>query len=285
MRCSILVLLPIFALATSACGRPTAREYPLTGQIITVQRDTKQLTIKHDDIEGFMPGMVMSFNLADESELERRSAGELITATLVVRDDGSEIRDIKVTGRAPVDPKVGRASIAVLNPGEEVPEAEFVDDTGRPRRLSDFRGSLVLLTFIYTRCPLPDFCPRMERHFLDIQRAVEDDPGLRGRVRLLAVSFDPAYDTPKVLRERAAAIGALPQTWTYLTGDSNRIEDFAANFGVTVIRNPEDELDIRHNLRTVLIGADGKVLESWSGGDWTPQQAVERLRQAAAASP
>jgi protein SCO1/2 len=282
MRGLAAVFLAASGFVAAACSEPSGREYPLTGQILQVRRDTGQLTVKHEDIQGFMPGMVMSFDVADQSELDRRSAGELITATLVVRDNHAELKDIRVTGRAAVDPKVNRSLIPTLNAGEEVPDTELVDDMGRPRRLSDWQGSLVLVTFIYTRCPLPDFCPRMERHFLEIQRAVESDPGLRGRVRLLTVSFDPVHDTPEVLRKRAADIGALPQTWSYVTGDVDRVEDFAANFGVTVIRNPADERDISHNLRTILIGPDRRIVETWSGGDWTPAQAVERLREAAA---
>jgi protein SCO1/2 len=125
----------------------------------------------------------------------------------------------------------------------------------------------------------------MERHFLEIQTAIEADPRLRGRTRLAAISFDPAHDTPVVLRKHAAAVGALPQTWRFLTGEVDRIEDFAADFGVTVIRNPSDEKDIAHNLRTVLIGGDGTILEIWSGGDWTPAEVTARLRQAAADLP
>lgn len=277
--------LGLTALIAAGCGGEPAREYPLEGQIIAVKRDTGELTVKHGDIKGLMPGMVMSFGVADKAELERRSPGELITATLVVRDSGWQLEDIKVTGRAPVNPKIGRGVTPVLGPGDEAPDAEFVDDMGRTRRLSDWRGSLVLVTFIYTRCPLPDFCPRVERHFLDIQKTIEADPQLRGRVRLAAISFDPAHDTPVVLRRHASDIGALPQTWRFLTGEADHIEQFAANFGVTVIRNPEDEKDITHNLRTILVGGDGRILEIWSGGDWTPAQVTARLQQAAADLP
>jgi protein SCO1/2 len=273
------------ALAAAACGGEPAREYPIEGQIIAVRRDTGRLTVKHGDIEGYMPGMVMSFGVADPAELDRRRPGELISATLVVREADAVLKDIKVTGRAPVDPKMGRDATPMLGPGDPVPDAEFVDDSGRPQRTADWRGSLVLVTFIYTRCPVPDFCPRIERQFLDIQEAIEDDPQLRGRTRLVTISFDPAHDTPVVLRRHAADIGALPQTWRFLTGDVDRIESFAARFGVTVIRNPEDERDITHNLRTALIGADGTILEMWSGAEATPGEIVARLRRAAADRP
>jgi protein SCO1/2 len=219
--------------------------------------------------------------VADPSELDKRSPGELISATLVVGESDALLKDIKVTGKAPVDPKIGLSGAPRLQPGDTIPEAEFVDDGGRTQRTADWHGSLVLVTFIYTRCPLPDFCPRIEREFLQVQAAVEADPRLRGRTRLVAVSFDPEHDTPVVLRRHAADIGALPQTWRFLTGDAEQIERFAAQFGVSVIRNPEDAKDITHNLRTALVGPDGAVLEIWSGGETTADRLVARLRRAA----
>lgn len=261
--------------------RQAPREYPLSGQIVAVDRESRQLTVKHEDIPGLMPGMVMSFDVEDQGEIDRRTVGELITATLVVRDNGSALRNVKVVGSAPVDAAVARAAGAtLLEPGDLVPEGEFTDQEGRARHLSQWRGRGVLLTFIYTRCPLPDFCPRIERNLLQIQHATDAD--LRRRVALLAVSFDPAYDTPAVLRKHAAAIGADPALWSFLTGDPAGIERFAAQFGVTIIRNAADERDITHNLRTVILGADGKVRQVVTGSDWDPNEVLLSLRHASA---
>lgn len=272
-------------LSTSACSAPEAREYPLKGQIIAVKPDTHELTISHEDIPGLMPGMVMTFRAADPREMEGREPGQVITATLVVHDTHSDLKDIVVTGSAPVDASLARAtSVMLLEVGDIPPEGAFIDQEGAARKLSDWRGSAAVMTFIYTRCPLPDFCPRMERNFLDLQRAIDEDPALRGRAKLIAVSFDPEYDTPERLRAHGKAIGARPEVWTYLTGASDTVERFAANFGVSLIRNPDNAGDITHNLRTVVIDGSGTIREIFSGSEWKPDDAREALRRAVAAS-
>jgi protein SCO1/2 len=222
--------------------------------------------------------MVMSFRVADPADVDRHKPGELVTATLVVRDLDSTIRDIVVTGSAPVDASLARsASTPVLAPGDIVPEGDFVDEAGRPRHLSEWRGSAVLLTFIYTRCPLPDFCPRMERNYLAIQQQLKES-GMAAHAQLVAVTFDPAYDTPEVLEKHATAIGADPSLWHYLTGDLTSIERFAAQFGVTIIRNPSDARDITHNLRTAIVDSTGKLVKVYTGNDWMPEQVLTDLR-------
>jgi protein SCO1/2 len=277
----ILILSLIFA---AGCARQEpAKEYPITGQIVGIKRDAKQLTVKHEDIPGLMPGMIMSFDVVDPGEIDRRAVGELITATLVVQEYDTRLKDITVTGKAPVDAAITRNSTTpVLEAGETVPDAEFTDQDGRPRRFSEFRGSGVVLTFIYTRCPLPDFCPRLERNLRDAQDRLAKDARLRENVRLVAVTFDPRYDTPAVLKKRATDIGVDPAVWTYLTGDSDKIEEFAARFGVTIIRNPADEKDIRHNLRTALLAPDGTVVDVLSGSDWKAEDALASLERASA---
>jgi protein SCO1/2 len=271
-------IIPFAILSTLQCA-PRPKAYPLRGQIIAVNRETKQLTIRHEDIVGYMPGMVMSFRVADPADLDRHKPGELIAATLVVRDLDSEIRNITVTGSAPVDVAAVRgATTPVLAPGELVPEGDLVDEEGQPRHLSQWRGSVVLLTFLYTRCPLPDFCPRLERNYLAVQQQLKDS-GMTAHARLIAVSFDPAYDTPEVLKKHAAAIGADPAVWQYLTGDPNSVERFAAQFGMAIMRNPSDARDITHNLRTAIIAPDGKLVDILSGNGWTPADAIAAMRR------
>lgn len=279
IRFTRFIALALILTIAAACRQPEpAKEYPLTGQIVGINRDTRQLTVKHEDIKGLMPAMIMSFDVADPAEIDRRSVGELVTATLVVQDFSSKLKDITVTGRAPVDRAVERhATTPVLQEGDAVPDAAFVDQDGRPRRLSEWRGSVAVLTFIYTRCPLPDFCPRMERNFLALQKSLQKE-GMSERARLFAVSFDPKYDTPGVLKTHAAAIGADPHMWRFFTGDIDALERFAAQFGVSIIRNPSDERDITHNLRTAVIAPDGRIAAIFSGNGWTADEALDRVR-------
>jgi protein SCO1/2 len=150
--------------------------------------------------------------------------------------------------------------------------------------VSEARGKAVALTFIYTRCPLPTFCPMMDRHFAAIQRAAAKDSALKGRIRLFSVTFDPAYDTPRVLAAHARSAGADPSIWTFLTGDRDEIDRFLARFGGTVERNPKDPIDIVHNLRTIVVDPKGRLVKIYTGADWSPEALGADLKAALNAS-
>jgi cytochrome oxidase Cu insertion factor (SCO1/SenC/PrrC family) len=167
----------------------------------------------------------------------------------------------------------------LLRPGEAIPDGKFVDQDGKARRFGAFKGSPVVMTFIYTKCPLPTFCPLMDRHFATLQKTLKADPALKD-VKLVTVSFDPVTDTPPVLKKHAKSLDADLTRWTFLTGDRDDVDQFAARFGVSVSRALNDARDITHNLRTVIIGADGKLMKVYTGNDWSPEQVVADLKQA-----
>jgi protein SCO1 len=278
--------LALFVVLT-ACreSAPPARTYPLTGQVLGVNAERGQITVRHDDIEGFMPGMVMSFPVSDAALLDGREPGEMISATLEVTDATGRLTAITRTGFSELPAEANLlAAGPMLEVGEEVPDTAFIDQTDRRRMLSEWHGHLTLLTFIYTRCPLPNFCPLMDRHFLRIQDAVHREAALGDRVRLLTVSFDPDYDTPAVLTAHAARLGADPAIWTFLTADRATVDRFAGRLGVGLMR-PADGDEITHNLRTILIGRDGRIARIYSGNEWTPAQAIADLREAAGRRP
>jgi protein SCO1/2 len=135
------------------------------------------------------------------------------------------------------------------------------------------------VTFIYTRCPIPTFCPLMDRQFAAVQKTIHEDRSLKGRVQLLSVTFDPTYDTPAVLRAHAQKVGAESDTWTFLTGERDDIDRFAARLGVSVVRE-QNPADITHNLRTAVIDANGRLEQVFTGNEWTPAQVVSRVREA-----
>jgi protein SCO1/2 len=170
----------------------------------------------------------------------------------------------------------------VLTPGDPVPDTRFTDDTGVARALSEWRGTVVAVTFIYTRCPLPDFCPRMDRNFAAVQRDILADPKLRDKVTLLSVSFDPTFDTAQVLADHARRAGADPRVWRFATGERDAIASLASRFGVSVIREESGAKDIMHSLRTAVIGPDGRVAAILSGNDWTAGELLDALRRASA---
>ena len=192
----------------AACSR--GHQYELRGQVLAVDPVRGELTIKHEDIKGFMPGMTMPFKVSQPSVMTGIVAGDLVRATLLVEDSRGYLTAVTRTGTAPLTEAPPRPYVEPLAPGTEVPDVTLVDDTGASRHLAEWRGRAIAVTFIYTRCPLPDFCPLMDRQFASTQELVSADDALRGRVQLLSVSFDPSYDTPPVLATHAKKVGADP---------------------------------------------------------------------------
>jgi protein SCO1/2 len=275
-RGSTAVVVALLALAT-ACA-PRAREYELRGIVVGVDPARQEITIKHEDIPQFMPGMTMPFKVRDASLLQGRVRGDLVRATLVVEESEAHIRTLERTGSAPIADPPPAPREAPLETGDPVPDPSFVDQDGNSRRLSDWRGYALGVTFIYTRCPIPDFCPLMDRHFKTAQHAIQNDPGLRWRARLVSVSFDPAHDRPPVLAAHARRAGADPRIWSFVTGDG--VEPFAALFGVSVLREPASAQDITHNLRTVVIDTTGRVSTIIRGNEWSAAELTTALRTA-----
>jgi len=281
VRASIqrLIVCGLLAVALSACSKE--KRYTLTGQVISIDSTQQVLTVKHEDIEGFMPGMTMPFRVKDAAQIASIAPGDLITASLVVEESVGYLDDVRKTGAAPLPEKLPRPPAApAIRTGDEVPAATFVDQDGRERRLADWRGKTLAVTFIYTRCPLPNFCPLMDRHFGTVQKSIQADPALADRVQLVSVSFDPDYDTPDVLKKHATRVGADPQLWSYVTGAREGIDTFAAAFGVTIMREDGTIEEIVHNLRTAVIAPDGRLTRVFSGSDWTPDELLAAIRAA-----
>ena len=269
--------------ALLACApRPAGRRYELRGQVLSVRPERREIVIRHEDIPGFMPAMTMPFAVKDEALLEGRVPGDRVEGTVVVTDDNAWLERIVKVGFAPVPAEATAvAEPGALTPGSAVPDAAFVDQDGKPRRLADWRGHAVALTFIFTRCPLPDFCPAVDRGFARLQGLVKADAALRAKARLLTVSFDPEHDSPVVLRRHATRLGADPSVWLYLTGDVAEVDEFGRNFGLSVDRRDSTE-GLTHNLRTAVIDPAGRLARIWRGSDWDPAEVAAELRKTAA---
>ncbi len=267
--------------ATSAmlCGCVRSPHYDLRGQVLAVDRGRQEVTIKHEDIRGLMPGMTMPFKVSDPALLNGLEAGDLVQATLVVKDYTGYLTALRRTGHE-APPPMETPVVMTLQAGERVPDVKLVDETGRPRTLADWRGKILVVTFIYTRCPFPDFCPRMDRQFKTVQTEILSDAQLRDRVALLSVSFDPAFDTPPVLTAHAKELGADPRIWHFATGDREVIQGFASRFGVSVVREGTNADNVTHNLRTAVIGSDGTLRVTLNGNEWTPAQLIDAVRHA-----
>ena len=272
----------IVAVACACSRAPNAREYELVGQVLSVRSDRSEVVIRHEDIKGLMPGMTMPFKVRNGSLLSGVEPGDLVTATLAVSDVDAHLSTLTRTGHAPIERPAPAAGAPVLaEPGQPIADARLVDQRGTPWAFSSLRGHRVAVTFIYTRCPLPDFCPLMDRQFAAVQNEIRRRPALAD-VRLLTVTLDPQFDRPAVLESHARRMGADPVLWSFATGEDAEVTRFAEQFGLYVERSPERPSDITHNLRTAVVDAEGRLVKMHSGNSWTPAELVADLLAAPA---
>jgi len=273
-------------LVAAGCGRqagPPPKQYQLKGQILSIKPEQQEVLVKHEDIPGFMPAMTMPYKVKSPALLEGRQPGDLITATLEVGELEANLTAMTRTGSAPIeDPSAGPAITAsdFLDPGETVPDTRLIDQDKKQTSLSSLRGHRVALTFIYTRCPLPDFCPLMDKNFQQVQAAVKKAPELAD-VHLVSVTLDPEFDTPAVLKRYAQGLEADPAVWHFVTGDRGEFASFGKSFGVTAEAGTPDSALV-HNLRTAVIDPDGRLVKAYSGNMWTPAELIADLKAAPA---
>lgn len=280
-----VAILLLAALTTSAgCRRePEAATYQLQGQVLAVKAGTNEILVKHEDIPGFMPAMTMPYVVKDAAILRDRAPGDLITATLLVTPGSAWLSTITKTGSAPL-PEDARtdipaaAGVHLLEAGDTVPDTKMIDQDGAAFSLANWRGSPIVVSFVYTRCPLPQFCPLVDRRFAEIQQLIAARPALKGKARLLSISFDPRTDQPAVLRAHAAKLGADPTVWRYATADTSVVDRLAATFGVNVIR--ENDGTVTHNLRTAVIDPNGRIVAIHDSNDWTAATIADELTTA-----
>ena len=272
-----MVSLTLVALLAACNREPPARQYELQGQILGIEPARNEVLIKHGAITGFMPAMTMPFTVKDPGLLAGKEAGDLVTATLVVSDLNAHLSTLTRTGHAPIEAGAVPNTPHILMPGEPVEDAALIDEQGKPRPFAGFKGHRVALTFIYTRCPLPEFCPLMDRHFAALQKTLAGEKELRD-VRLVSVTLDPEFDTPAVLSNHAEWLKADPAVWTFLTGEPAAVTKFALQFGIFTERDLGSGANLTHNLRTAVVDADGRIVKVHSGRDWTPADLVADLK-------
>lgn len=259
-----------------------AKEYELTGKVISIDKPQRQVVIAHEEVAGFMDAMTMPFTLIDEWAFDNIAIGDSIRAVLVVDGDRSWLEQSVITRESlATDSSAPNALTSEPQPGDSVASFTLVNQTGKNINTNDYQGRALLLTFIYTRCPLPEYCPLMTANFARVSQLLQAEPALSAKTHLLSITVDPTYDTPQVLKRYAAAhaetSGKSSSTaWEFATGTPEQIQGIAGFFGLNYFAEKDQ---IVHSLRTALIAPDGKVYKIYRGNDWKPEQVVSDLRE------
>jgi protein SCO1 len=269
------------ATGLSSKSERTSKTFPLKGVVRQVDAKTGEVTISHEEIVGFMSKMTMPFNLEDKTLLEEIQPGDEVEGSLEVRYDGDAVKDMNLvdltvvrrpsTAQGAASPPTEPPS-ETLKPGDLVPDFTVTTQEGRELKLGDLKGEVVVLTFIYTRCPLPEFCPAMDSKFADLARRISAVPGRAERIRLLSISFDPEHDTPEVLAAHAGLRGAKPPLWTFAVASHRELEKVASRFGLVYVPGTRE---FSHNLRTAVIGPDGRLATLEVGSGWTAAELLK----------
>jgi protein SCO1/2 len=238
-----------------------------------------QLTISHDPIPGYMDAMVMPFRVRDASALPDAAPGDRLRFRLNVTRSESWIDRVRVLSAARRDAGLARSPAEpVLVPiGAPMPDFSLLDTKGQRVWLADLRGQIVLVTFIYTRCPLPDYCPLQMANFAQLRERLGERIGRD--VTLLTITFDPRYDTSEVMARYGASYGADGIGWRLLTGTPAEIERVTEAFGIEFY--PEEGL-ITHSLQTAVIDREGRLFAAIEGRDYSVQQVLDVVNEALA---
>jgi len=270
-------------------GSPSFKVYKLRGKVVSTNPATGEVTVDHEAIPGFMDAMTMPYKLKDPGILSELHPGDTITADVLVSQnpDADILLDhivVIAQGKPDYKPAV---FYHVPTPGDAVPDFKLHNQDGRALHLDQFRGKTLLLTFIYTRCTSPNFCPLVTHNFAVIDRRLAANPALYAKTHLLCVSFDPEHDTPARLRAYGAQyIGSDAQSafshWDFAVPSKPELLEMAKFFDVGITHGADDT--ITHTLSTTLIDAHGKVAQFYPGNEWTPEQVVADVRKTASSS-
>ncbi|HVP50473.1 MAG TPA: SCO family protein [Terriglobales bacterium] len=280
---SVIILCAVSFVVMAASSQTRNKRYNLHGKVLGKNTATNEITVKHDDIPGFMPAMTMSFKIKNQAVVQELQPGDKIAADLVVPSDGSDywLENVRITdqsGRQAARPTARPHMLAV---GEPAPDPPLTNQDGNTVRLSDFKGKALLVTFIYTRCPMPNFCPRLSSQFARVHDALKKTPDDYRKTHLLTISFDPKYDTAPVLRKYGLAYldndasGFAHWDFAFTTpGDLRKLADA---FGLEYF---EEGNQISHTMNIVLISPDGTVARYWAT-EWTAVELEKALREQA----
>jgi protein SCO1 len=272
----------------AAGGDAPVKAYPVRGKVVSVDAKNGTAMVDLEAIPGFMEAMAMSYKVKDAAALGEMHPGDRFAAKLIVHKDGVGYQaplldEIVITSQAKPDYKPAM-QFHVPAAGDAVPDFKLVNQSGRSIHLGEFKGRVLLVTFIYTRCQLQDYCPRMSNNFAEVNKALAGDPAVYAKTHLLSVSFDPKYDTPAVLKTYGGeymGLYAKPKFdhWEFAAPPEDELARVTQFFNVGI--TPGDAGALNHSLSTVVIGKDGKVAAWYPTNDWQPAELALAVRRAA----
>src|ERR1017187_2447751 len=270
----------------SVAENPPAKTFDARGIVRQISPDRHSATIKHEAIPGYMGAMTMDFTVKETNELNGISPDDEITFKLAVTENDSWIEGVRFVSHhvAEVTNNVFVFHVVTeeLKVGDRLPDGELTAEDGKLIHFSDFRGRAVAFTFFFTSCPLPEFCPRMNKNFFEVRNILLADTNAPAHWQLLSISFDPGFDTPQMLTGYANYYrGADSNRWLFAVAATNTLAEFAPKVDLQFWREGGS---ISHNLRTVVLDAHGKIFKQFDGNDWTPQELADAIRAAAKVS-
>lgn len=281
-----LVVLAFVAIQCGGAKSENEKRYPITGKVVAINKTEKTATISHDEIPGYMEKMTMEFKVKNDSDLDKMRPGDRISGDLVVTDTSSWIEIMAITqGGAELTPTT--VVPGEPKPGDEIPDFMLVNQDGKPIRLSQYKGKSLALTFIYTRCPQPDQCTLMSNNFAAVEKELQQQPDAYAKTHLLSVTFDPEYDTPKVMRSYGAShTGRYSDEafkhWEFATGTAEEVKRLAEYFGVHSFKDSATgKEELIHSLRTAVIDTNGKLVKLYRGNEWKPADVTADLKSLA----
>ena len=259
----------------------TVRSHDATGIIREFSTDGHSVVIRHDEIPGVMPKMTMTLNVRDSNSLNGLREGDEVRFRIHIGADEHWIDSIERTGhqtpKAPASASIRQTGSELTN-GQMMPDFEWLAEDRSIRRISDYRGNSVAFTFVFTRCPLPEYCPRMTRNFHDARELLLKNSDGSTRWKLLSLSFDPGFDTPEVLgRYAEASREGVSTGWSFGVLSANTLSNIAPRLDLRIV---PDSDGFSHNLRTVVLDATGRIHRQFDGNGWTATELAKTLLEA-----
>jgi len=266
---------------TLSSGEATnPQSFMARGTVMELKPDAWMVVIRHETISNYMAAMTMPFKVKDPEELAGLRRGDEISFRLQVTGSESWVEHIAKIGTVSLPPAPTPASSPAVQPNHSLLDYKFTNEMGRAVSLNDFRGQALAITFFYTRCPIPEYCPRLSKNFQEAQQKLESLPGAPANWHLLSVSFDTEFDSPPMLKAYGDSYQYDPKHWSFLTGPADKIGQLARQANVSY---QYDAGTFNHDFRTLIIDAAGHLQMVFpTSGDLSDQIVAELIKAAAA---